>query len=206
MKIAHVLTGLGLAAIVAGCQQKSETSEAPASPDIASAAAVTRILAMPVMSRCGSENPDKPAPTGTRVIDLGGGAFAILADCAAAGEPADRSLFVQGADGVLKHQGLILYNGPEYTDGYDWEPVQTADISWEPATKTFVTVATVPANDTDPMTKVSTMRWRWDGSKIAMVEASRVTHATPQAPATAPVTGWPKTPAVADPTPAAEPV
>jgi hypothetical protein len=205
MKIEYALTGLALAAVVAGCQQKTETvpSVAAAAP---SAAAVTRLLAMPMTTRCGGENPEKPAPTGVQAIDLGGGAFAVLADCAYAGDAPQKSLYVQGADGVLKHQALIIYNGPEYTDGYDWEPVPTADVTWEPATRTFVTVATFPATETDPTTKVSTMRWRWDGSKIAMVEASRVTHATPDAPATQPVTGWPKTPAIPDPTGVAEPV
>lgn len=204
MKISYALTGLAFAAAVGGCDQQAKgASTLPTAP--ASEAAVTRILALPLMVRCGSENPSLPAPTKTEVVKLGGGAFAVLADCAYAADAPAKSLYVQGADGVLKHQALLFYNGPEYTDGYDWEPAQTSAVTWDAASKTFVLVDSMPDDDAGgPQTR--TMRWRWDGAKLSMVEASRVTHATPDAAPTGLVTGYPKTPAIPDPTLAAEPV
>ena len=203
MKNSYALTGLALAAAISGCQQKTDAAPSAIAP--VSDAAVTRILALPMMARCGSENPNLPAPTKTEVIDLGGKAFAVLADCAYASDAPLKSLYVQGADGVLKHQALIFYNGPEYTDGYDWEPAKTSAVTWDSAAKTFVLVDTITSDD-DSSPQTRTMRWRWDGAKLAMVEASRITRATPDAELTGLVTGFPKTPAIPDPTPAAEPV
>ena len=203
MKTSYALTGLALAVAIGACQQKSDASSAGTHD--ASAAAVTRILSMPMMTRCGSENPSLPAPTKTDMIALGGSAFAIIADCAYASDAPIKSLYVQGTDGVLKHQALIFYNGPEYTDGYDWEPAQTSAVTWDAAARTFVLVDTI-ASDDDSSPQTRTMRWRWDGAKLAMVEASRVTRASPDAEPTGLVTGFPRTPAIPDPTPTAEPV
>ena len=203
MKLSYALAGVLSAAAIVGCQQKMDAAPSATAP--ASDAAVTRILALPMMARCGSENPNLPVPTKTEVIDLGGKAFAVLADCAYASDAPIKSLYVQGADGVLKHQALIFYNGPEYTEGYDWEPTQTSAVAWDEASRTFVLVDTV-ASDDDRSPQTRTMRWRWDGAKLAIVDASRVTRATPDAEPTGLVTGFPKTPSIPDPTPAAEPV
>lgn len=202
---------LGLAACQAAETEAPKGAEATAAVDGApagSAEAVQRILAIPLMQRCAGDWPGHPDPTAHQVIDLGGGAFAVMTEC----HPDDgkapwKSLHVQGADGVLKAQSLILFNGPEteFEEGHDWEPSVTSEAVWDPATKEFVWSHTFPADDGDTATHVRTMRWRWDGSKIAMVSAVRVTHAAPGAPATNAVTGWPAAGKI-DPTPAAVPV
>ncbi|MBU2380818.1 MAG: hypothetical protein KJ824_16820 [Alphaproteobacteria bacterium] len=192
---------------LSACQKAAETTEpsaASADAPAGSAAAVERILAMPVMERCGSDWPGHTPPTAHQVIDLGEGAFAVLTDCYPNDDqPAWKTLHVQGADGVLKAQPLIIYNGPEYDEGYDWEVSPTSEARWDSTARQLVWAYTLAPGDEEPATQVRTMRWRWDGEKMAMVEAGRAMHATPNAPATAPVTGWPTTPATPDPTPAA---
>jgi hypothetical protein len=172
-----------------------------------SASAVARILAMPTMVRCDADNPDVPAPTGTRVVDLGGGAFAILADCASDGGAPLKALFVQGADGVLKRQPLLVYNGPQYPDEYQFEGVPTLPLVWDAADQVLTGEFDLgPREEGDPGTMVSTMRWRWDGARMALVEATVATRAAPGGDATNPVKGYPGTPAGTDPTPPATPV
>lgn len=197
---------------LAACQQPAEpkaAADAATTAPAASSAAVERILAMPVMARCGGDWPGHAAPTANQVIDLGGGAFAVLADCYpnAEGQTPWKSLHVQGPDGVLKSQSLILFNGPEveFDEGFDWEPSLTSEARWDAAAGEFVWSDTVGPNDGETSYWVRTMRWRWDGSKLAMVSAVRVTHAAPGAPATDEVTGWPAA-GKTDPTPAATPV
>jgi hypothetical protein len=197
---------------LAACQQGAET-RAPAgaaSPSPAgSDAAVARILAMPVADRCGSDWPGHAAPTANQVIDLGGGAFAVLTDCypTEEGQAPWKSLHTQGADGVLKSQSLILFNGPEaeFDEGFDWEPSLTSKATWDTAARELVWSDTVGPNDGETSTQTRTMRWSWDGSRLAMLGAVRVTHATPGAPATGEVTGWPAA-GKTDPTPPATPV
>lgn len=202
------IAALGLAA----CQQAAETkapAEAATTSPAGSEAAVARILAMPVMARCGGDWPGHAAPTANQVIDLGGGAFAVLTDCHPneEGQAPSKTLHVQGADGVLKSQSLILFNGPEaeFEEGYDWEPSLTSEATWDAAAKEFVWSDTVGPNEGETSTQTRTMRWRWDGSKLVMTSAVRVTRATPGAPATGEVAGWPVS-GKADPTPAAVPV
>lgn len=197
---------------LAACQQPAEpkaAADAATTAPAASSAAVERILAMPVMARCGGDWPGHAAPTANQVIDLGSGAFAVLADCYpnAEGQTPWKSLHVQGPDGVLKSQSLILFNGPEveFDEGFDWEPSLTSEARWDAAAREFVWSDTVGPNDGETSYWVRTMRWRWDGSKLAMVSAVRVTHAAPGAPATDEVTGWPAA-GKTDPTPAATPV
>jgi len=202
------IAALSVAALVlAACQQPAGTKGAEAGGAPAgSAAAVARILAIPVFDRCGGDWPGHPAPTANQVIDLSGGAFAVLTDCypSAEGRAPWKTLHVQGADGVLKAQSLILYNGPaeEFEEGYDWEPSLTSEAVWDPATQEFVWSDTTLPNTGETQYWTRTMRWRWDGSKIVMVSAVRVTHAAPGAPATDEVTGWPAA-GKTDPTPAA---
>lgn len=197
---------------LAACQQPAETkavADATTTAPAASATAVERILALPVMARCGGDWPGHAAPTANQVIDLGGGAFAVLADCYPneEGQTPWKSLHVQGADGVLKAQSLVLFNGPEaeFEEGFDWEPSLTSEATWDAAAREFVWSDTIPPNESEVSSQVRTMRWRWDGSKLAMVSAVRVTHAAPGAPATDEVTGWPAA-GKTDPTPAAMPV
>lgn len=197
---------------LAACQQGAET-RAPAgaaSPSPAgSDAAVARILAIPVADRCGSDWPGHAAPTANQVIDLGGGAFAVLTDCypTEEGQAPWKSLHTQGADGVLKSQSLILFNGPEaeFDEGFDWEPSLTSQATWDTAARELVWSDTVGPNDGETAIQTRTMRWSWDGSRLAMLGAVRVTHATPGAPATGEVTGWPAA-GKTDPTPPATPV
>ena len=210
MKTIYVAAISALA--LAACQPAAETGvpadAASPSPAVAEAA-VARILAMPVLERCGGDWPGHAAPSANQVIDLGSGAFAVLTDCypSAEGQTPWKSLHVQGADGVLKSQSLILFNGPEaeFDEGYDWEPSLTSEATWDAAAKEFVWSDTVGPNEGETSTQTRTMRWRWDGSKLAMASAVRVTHATPGAPATGEVAGWPVS-GKADPTPAAVPV
>lgn len=212
MKIIIVLSVAALA--LTACQP---TGEGRASADAASATgapagsaeAVQRILAIPVLDRCGGDWPGHAAPTANQVIDLGGGAFAVLTDCHPneEGQTPWKTLHVQGADGMIKSQSLILFNGPEaeFEEGYDWEPSLTSEATWDAAAREFVWSDTLGPNEGETSTQTRTMRWRWDGSKLAMVSAVRVTHATPGATASAEVTGWPS-PGKVDPTPAAVPV
>lgn len=207
---AHLVIALA-SVLAAGACDKAEPADTPATAaaptaPAGSAEAVARVLAMPVADRCGSTVPGQPTPSVSQIIDLGGGAFAILADCQAMpGEPTYKSLHVQGPDGMLKAQSLIVYNGPEHDDGFDWEVTQTSEATWDATARELVSVWTVEPNEEDLATKVSTVKWRWDGSKFVMVSAVRVTHATPGAPATGEVTGWPVA-GETDPTPPATPV
>jgi hypothetical protein len=173
----------------------------------ASASAVARILAMPTMVRCGADIPDVPAPTETRVLDLGGGAFAVLADCTLEAASPTKALFVQGADGVLKRQPLLVYNGPGYPDEYQFEAVPTLPLVWNEADKVLTGAFDLgPQEEGSPVTTVSTLRWRWDGSRMALIDAAVARPAAPGGAAAGPVKGYPKTPAGADPTPPAKPV
>jgi hypothetical protein len=197
---------------LAACQQAAETgasTETASTTPAGAEAAVSRILAMPVMERCGGDRPGHAAPTANQVINMGGGAFAVLTDCYPneEGQTPWKSLHVQGADGVLKSQSLILFNGPEaeFEEGYDWEPSLTSEATWDAAAREFVWSDTVGPNEGETSTQTRTMRWRWDGSKLALASAVRVTHATPGAPATGEVVGWPVS-GKTDPTPAAVPV
>ncbi|WGM31238.1 hypothetical protein [Brevundimonas sp. NIBR11] len=204
MKTIAALSVVALALVACQNPEASKGAGAGDAP-AGSAEAVQRILALPVMERCGSDWPGHPAPTANQVVDLGGGAFAVLTDCypSEEGQAPWKTLHVQGADGVLKAQPLILYNGPEYEDGYDWEVSQTSQARWDAAAKEFVWSDTLTSDNAGvPKTQVRTMRWRWDGSKIVMVSAVRVTPATLSAPPTGQVTGWPA-PGETDPTPAA---
>lgn len=211
MKSITALSILSITALaLAACQQPGTKASADSAGAPDSTAAVARILAMPVMERCGSDWPGHAPPTANQVIDLGGGAFAVLTDCyqSEEGKAAWKSLHVQGADGVLKAQSLILFNGPaaEFDEGFNWEVSPTSEATWNPAAKELVWADTLGPNETDPSSQTRTMRWRWNGSKLVMVDAIRVTHATAGAPATGEVTGWPTTPATPDPTPEAVPV
>ncbi|CAN5174740.1 hypothetical protein BH10PSE2_BH10PSE2_07980 [soil metagenome] len=204
-----IKTGLIIAAALAatGCGKVEAPAAAKAaSATASSAAAVARIMAMPTMDRCGGDNPNLPAPTGTQVVDFGAGAFGILVDCTLGAETPAAVLFIQGPDGVLKRQWLINYNGPEYDPDYQWEPAGLWNITWDPTTRLFAVVSSGPIDDKSAATRTSTMHWRWDGNRIAMVDAMRVTQARPGAPATDLVTGYPKTPPIPDPTPIATPV
>lgn len=207
MKIISIAALAALA--LAACQQPAGTKAAADAAPAASAAAVERILAMPVMARCGGDWPGHAAPTTNQVIDLGGGAFAVLADCYpnAEGQAPWKSLHVQGQDGILKSQSLVLFNGPEaeFDEGFDWEQSPTSQATWDAAAKELVWSDTVGPNDGETSSQTRTMRWRWDGSRMAMVSAVRVTHAIPGAPATDEVTGWPAA-GKTDPTPAPTPV
>lgn len=212
MKNHHLAAALAAVLALGACQKATEGVDEAAAASGApagSAVAVERILAIPVMDRCGGDWPGHPAPTFTQVIDLGGAAFAVLTDCYPneEGQAPWKTLHVQGADGVLKAQPLILFNGPEaeFDEGFDWEPSSTSEATWDAAAKELVWSDTIPPNESEVSSQVRTMRWRWDGSKLVMVSAVRVTHATPGAPATGEVTGWPAA-GKADPTPAAIPV
>jgi hypothetical protein len=78
------LIALACLAATSACD-KPAADAAPDAPagaaSAASASAVARIVALPARTRCDADHPDGPAPTGTRVLDLGDGAFAVLADC-----------------------------------------------------------------------------------------------------------------------------
>jgi|GEM_PF-2723845 len=207
------LIALACLAAASACD-KPAADAAPDTPAVAadaasagSASAVARILALPTMARCDVDNPDGPAPTETRVLDLGGGAFAVLADCTLGGAPPTKALFVQGADGVLKRQTLVIYNGPGYPEEYQFEGVPTLPLVWDDADKILTGVFDPgPREEGDPRTTVSTMRWRWDGTRMAMIDAAVARRAVPGEAEADPIKGYPKTPAEADPTPPATPV
>lgn len=214
MKNHQLAAVLGALAALSACQKTAGSTEAPAAAVAAeapagSAAAVARILAIPVMDRCGSDWPGHTAPTANQVIDLAGGAFAVLTDCYPneEGQTTWKTLHVQGADGVLKSQWLVLFNGPaeEFEEGFDWEPSLTSQATWDAAARELVWSDTVGPNDGETSNRTRTMRWRWDGSRLVMVSAVRVSHASPGAPATGAVTGWPAA-GKTDPTPPATPV
>lgn len=192
---AAVATVLSLAA----CQKPAETEPTPAAAaagsPAGSVAAVEHILALPALARCGAE-----AAGTNQVIDLGGGAFAVLADC----EPSDSSsalkaLFVQGADGVLKSQSLFSYHGPVQADGVNADEGLTSPLTWDDAAKELVSISTLGPDQGQTPAQTTTTKWRWDGSKIALVSAV-VTGGGDVPPS------WPTTPATPDPTPAAVPV
>ena len=185
----------------------ADTGGAPAGSD----AAVARILAMPLMQRCGFEDPNLPTPTATQVIDLSGGVFAILADCQApAGEPVPRTLYVQGPDGVLKYQPLLIYNGAGYEPDYTWESAQAVPLTWDATASQLVSIyptAARPAEDGAEARKASqaAIRWRWAADQFAMVSSTYTVQETPGGPFT-PSGVWPTTPPIADPTAPLQPI
>lgn len=191
----------------AEAEPAATTAAAPAGSD----AAVARILAMPLMQRCGSEDPNLPTPTATQVVDLSGGVFAVLADCQAPeGQPVPRALFVQGPDGVLKYQPLLIYNGAGYDPDYTWEGAQAVPLSWDAAASQLVSTYPTgarPAEEGVEASKASeaTIRWRWAGDHFAMVSSTYTVQDTPGGPFT-PNGVWPTTPPIADPTAPLQPV
>lgn len=214
-----VIVAAAAALALAACQAAESQAPAEAAPGAAataaapagSEAAVARILAMPLMQRCGSEDPNLPTPTATQVIDLSGGVFAVLADCQApAGEPVPRALFVQGPDGVLKYQPLLIYNGAGYEPDYTWEGAQAVPLIWDAAAAQLVSVyptAARPAEDGSDAVKASeaTIRWRWAGDHFAMVSSTYTVQDTPGGPFNA-NGAWPTTPPIADPTSPLQPM
>jgi hypothetical protein len=118
-----------------------------------------------------------------------------------------KALFVQGVDGVLKRQPLLVYNGPGYPDEYQFEGVPTLPLVWDEAAKVLTGEFDLgPQEEGDPRTTVSTVRWRWDGTRMAMIDAVVARRAGPGGAAADPVKGYPETPARGDPTPPATPV
>ena len=204
------LTALALAA----CQQPAETSAPAKAADGApagSAAAVERLAAMPALERCGADAPGAATPMLSHVVDLGGGAFAVIMDCRPdPGQPATQTVHVQGPDGVLKYQPLLIYNGAGYDPDYTWEGTASAPLTWDPATSQLVSVyksAAHPAADGQEAVKASeaTIRWRWAGDHFAMVSSTYAVQDGPGAPFVVNAT-WPDTPPVADPTSPLQPV
>lgn len=208
--IVAVASGMTLAACQSPAEAPDATAPAAAAP-AGSDAAVARIAALSPMQRCGAEDPNLPTPTATQVIDLSGGVFAVLADCPApAGQPVPRALFVQGPDGVLKYQPLLIYNGAGYEPEYTWEGIHSVPLTWDAAAAQIVSVystAAMPAEDGAEAVKAgqSTIRWRWAGDHFAMVSSTYTVQQTPGGPFS-PNGAWPTTPPTDDPTAPLQPV
>ena len=199
---------------LAGCQQPAET-EAPAEAAKAipagAAAAVDRITAIPLLQRCGADAPGTPRPMLSQAVDLGGGVFAVIMDCQPHAEQTlTQTVHVQGPDGVLKYQPLLIYNGAGYEPDYTWEGTHSAPLTWDAATSQLVSVYKSPAHpaaDGRDAVKASeaTIRWRWAGDHFAMVSSTYAVQDAPGAPFVVNAT-WPATPPTADPTSPLQPV
>lgn len=203
---------------LAACQKVAEPAPAPTSgaasaeAHAGAAAVVERLAAMPGMERCGEDWPGHAAPApASQVVDLGGGSFAVLMNCQlGADRPITQTVHVQGPDGVLKYQPLLIYNGAGYDPDYTWEGTHSAPLTWDAATSQLVSVyktAAMPAADGQDAVKASeaTIRWRWAGDHFAMVSSTYAVQDAPGAPFVVNAT-WPGTPPIADPTSPLQPV
>ncbi len=208
------LAALALALALAACEQPAETkapTEAANAMPVGAAAAVDRIEAIPVLERCGADAPGTPRPMLSHAVDLGGGVFAVIMDCQPdAEQTVTQTVHVQGPDGVLKYQPLLIYNGAGYEPDYTWEATHSAPLMWDGATSQLVSVyksAAHPAADGEEAVKASeaTIRWRWAGDHFAMVSSTYAVQDAPGAPFVVNAT-WPGTPLIADPTSPLEPV
>lgn len=206
---------VALAALaLAACQQPAETkapAEAAKVMPAGAAAAVDTVAALSVLERCGADASGISRPVLSHVVDLGGGVFAVLMDCqSAAGEQTLQTVHVQGTDGVLKYQPLLIYNGAGYEPDYTWEGTQSAPLTWDATTSQLVSVyktSASPAVDGQGAVKASeaTIRWRWAGDQFAMVSSTYAVQDAPGGPFVVNAT-WPTTPPTEDPTAALQPV
>lgn len=143
-----------------------------------------------------------PEPRGVHAVDLDSTTLAVLADCSVEADQAVpmRQLYVRGADGVLKQQMLLIYNGPGYEPDYTWEAVGAGPIAVDPSTNDIVldwktTARSGEAGLDDIAASRSVVTWRWETDHFAMVSAT-YEEGTPLRRTGA----WPTTPPTDDPT------
>ena len=191
------VSALSIAALaLAACQQPAEKGDA-SSVDAIESRVRTLVDAVPdCQGWAGAE------PRGVHTVDLDSATVAVVADCSVSeGQSSPmRKLYVQGPDGVLKQQMLLIYNGPGYESDYTWEAVEAAPIAIDPSThdvelewKAAERKGQEGFDDADATRSVVT--WRWDRDHFAMV-SSTFEAGTPLRQTGA----WPTTPPTDDPT------
>lgn len=207
MSIKITISVLTAALALTACQQKEAEKAASAQADPGVAAVLAEVSAAPNCSEWTAATPRK-----VDTVALSGDVTAYLADCAIPQQDqnASRRLYVRSADGVLKNQYLLIYNGDGYAPDYTWEGIAEGPVAWDAAKSEMVLTwnyAARPAEGGEPATPAnsSTVRWRWAGDHFVMVSSTY----SEQAAAGGPVVlkaSWPSTPPIDDPTSAPTPV